>query len=301
MIDDLLNKLSSQEKKTLDKNIFAPFIKGGSQILIRMNNIIYKLKTKKFKRDGFGVFKATDSNNARFVRDAEPYEVDEYLQLLPKVDFILTFKLGRWLAYPFNAIAFKQRFKVEPKLFSVLMVDNAEMLDPVTARFDGSNFWFESIKFGGDVERKEKLRERIEDGSYTIPESLKSGLTPEENVVFKHTSEFHKQASMSDLERRLHGELGKYNAQMDKYVERGDNVSVQWKDKQTNAKYTSVFSKSNLAVVTAGICLSGGDTTFDIQSLVGVCRQADGNGATVHIGDGGMADDRYWDMYGGER
>ena len=137
----------------------------------------------------------------------------------------------------------------------------------------GSNFWFETIKFGADVERKEKLRERIESQSYAIPKDLESGLTPEERIAFGFASQFHKQATMSNLEKRLHGELGKYGASMSKYVERGENVSVQWKDEYTGSTYTTVLKKDSLDVVTAGICLSGGDKRFDLQSLVGVVRE----------------------------
>lgn len=298
MIDELLNKLSSEEKEALSQDIFAPYVRGGSQILIRINGIIYKLKTPRFKKDGFGIFRAVGANHARLIREAEPYEVDEYLQLLKKVELILVYKLGRWLAYPANQNSFKQRFGVEPKLMSVLAVDNAEMLDTVIARFDGSNFWFESLKFGGDVERKEKLRERLDQQIYSITKTVESGLTPEELEAFKFAVQFHKEAHMSDLEKRLNNELGKYGAKVDKFVERGENVSVQWKDGRDGATYTSVLRQDNLAVVTAGICLSGGDRVFDLQSLVGVTRQARNRGHIVHVGDGGMEDERYWEMYG---
>lgn len=298
MIDELLNKLSSQEKSALGNEIFAPYVKGGSKILIRINKIIYKLKTPKFKKDGFGVFKAFGANHAKLVRSAEPYEIDEYLQLLPKADFVLVYKVGRWLAYPVNESSFKHRFKAEPKLLNILAVDNVELLDTITARFDGTNFWFDSLKFGGDVEKKEGLRKRIEEQSYTVTKNVSSGLTPEELTAFKYACQFHREATMSDLEKRLNNELGKFGAKVDKFTERGDNVSVQWKDGQTNSKYTSVFKKDNLDVVTAGICLSGGDKVFDLQSLVGVVRQAQNRGGVVHVGDGGMEDERYWDMYG---
>lgn len=298
MINDLLNKLSAQEKEFLEQDIFAPYIRGGSNIIVRLNGVVYKLKTSKFKKDGFGIFRATNANNARFVRDAEIYEKDEYLGLLPKVELILVYNVGRWLAYPSHTNSFKHRFGIEPKLTSVLCADNVEIMDSVEARFDGRNFWFDSIKFGGDVEKVERLRERLQKQNYSITAEISSGLTPEEHSAFKYAVQFHKEAHMTSLERKLHNELGKYGAGLDGFTERGENVSVQWKDKRTGGKYTSVLNKDNLSVVTAGICLSGGDRVFDLQSLVGVCRQANNIHATVHVGDGGMEDDRYWEMYG---
>lgn len=299
MIDELLNKLAAQEKEFLDKEIFAPYIKGGAQIMLRIDKIIYKLKTKKFKKDGFGVFKATDANNARLVRDAERYEVDDYLCLLPKVDFILVAKAGRWLAFPANSNSFEQRFKVKPQLMPILVADNIEVMDAVEARFDGANFWFDSIKFSGDIDRQEKLRDRLEKQNYSITSEIKSGLTPEENIAFTYAVGFHKEANKSNLEKKLESEFDKTGALLNKLIERGENVEVQWSDKKTKSKYTSILKKADLSVVTAGICLSGGDQRFDLQSLVTVCRQGEGRGHTVHVGRGGMSERSYWDTYGG--
>ena len=298
MIDELLNKLASQEKDFLNQRIFAPYTKGGSQIVVRMNNVLYKLKTPKFKNDGFGVFKAKDANNAKKTREAELYEVTDYLQLLPKVDFILVAKIGRWLGYPANAHSFKQRFKVEPSLVQILVADNVEIMDSVEARFDGANFWFECPKFGGDIERKEALRDRLEKQNYSITSNLTSGLTPEEAKAFKYAVQFHKEANKSNLEKRLEEEFYRTGAVLDKFIERGENVEVQWRDKNSKKKYTSVLNQNDLSVVTAGICLSGGDSKFDLQSLVTVCREGNSRGHVVHVGRGGMSERNYWDTYG---
>ena len=297
-INDLLNKLSAQEKDFLDQDIFAPYVKGGAQIVLRINKVVYKLKTRKFKRDGFGVFRATDASNARLVREAESYEIEDYLHLLQKVDFILVSKLSRWLAYPASGHSFKQQFKTNPALTQVLVVDNVELMDTIEARFDGANFWFDCVKFGGDIERKENLRNRLENQNYSITKEIKSGLTPEENIAFKFAVAFHQEANKSELEKRLEQEFHKTGALMSKFVERGDTVEVQWSDKKTSGKYTSVLKKGDLSVITAGICLSGGDKRFDLQSLVTVCRQGQGRGHVNHVGHGGMSEHGYWDMYG---
>jgi len=297
MINDLLNKLSAQEKEFLKQDIFSPYIKGGANIIVRLNGVIYRLKTQKFKKDGFGVFRATDANTAKFVRDAEPYEKDEYLGLLPKVELVLVYNVGRWLAYPSHTNSFKHRFGVEPRLTSVLCADNVEIMDSVEARFDGGNFWFDSIKFGSDVEKIEKLRDRLDKQNYSITDEVSSGLTPEERKAFEYAVQFHKEAHMTDIEKRLHNELDKYGAKLDGFTERGDNVSVKWRDSKTNSTYTSVLDKENLNVVVAGICLSGGDKVFDLQSLVGVCRQARNRGHVVHIGQGGMSERDYWSIH----
>jgi hypothetical protein len=218
--------------------------------------------------------------------------------MLPRVDVILISKVNeRWLAYPFNKQSFEHRFKVSAKPFHVLVADNVESLDAATVRFDGAHFWFDSIKFTENMDKMVMLRDRVNEGNYTLPKD-QVGLTPEELVAFKMVASFHKQANMSSLEQRLQNELGRYDASMEKFVERGENVEVQWKDSVTNRKYKSVFKSDDLSVVTAGICLSGGDKKFDLQSLVGVVRQGEGRYGVNHVGRGGMDEDRYWEMYG---
>lgn len=296
MIDKILDKLSLQEKNFLSKEIFAPYVNGGNKIRVRIDGVVYQLKAPKFKKDGFGVFKAINSNKVKFVREAESFEIDQYLQLLPRVDAILIFKSNRWLATPSNKSDFKKRFGRDG-LFSVLVADNVEILDTVQVRFDGSCFWFDSAKIIKDMDKREDLRQRIIKGNYSMTKELKYGLSPEEDEAFNLACQFHKEANMSDLEKRLTNEFGRYDATMERFVERGSNVEVQWRDNISHQAITSVFNKEDLSVVTAGICLSGGDKKFDLQSMVGVFREASNSNAIVHVGAGGMDDSRYWDMY----
>lgn len=297
-IDSLINKLATQEKDFLSKKIFSPYVAGGSVIQVRLNGVVYKFKTAKKKRDGFGVFKATDANNARLVRQAEQHEIAEYLNLLPRLDVILIYKLNRWLAYPANKQSFEARFKTPAKPFNILMGDGVEPLDTASVRFDGQHFWFDSARFTDTAEQRMKMRERLEAGNYVLPAD-QSLLSPEELSAFKIAVECYKTANMSDLERRLTGELGRYDATMEKFVERGDKVEVRWKDNLTGTKLTSVFRTNDLSVITAGICLSGGDKTFDLQSLVGVARRGRNEGIT-YVGAGGMSVREYEEMYGGD-
>lgn len=297
MINDLLNKLAKQERDFLNEDIFAPYVKGGSCIRVKINGVVYQLKTPKLKKDGFGVFRAKDPNNAKLNRDAESYEISSYLEILPKVGVILVAKINdRWLAYPVNGTSFKQRFGVEPKLFSVLVADNVEILDTALARFDGANFWFDSATFTDGADRRLALRESIQAFNYGLPNQ--HGLSPEEVEAFKLAAAFHKEANVPPIERRLNDELNKAGATMDKYIERGKNIEVQWRDTLTKKTYTSVLKADDLSIVTAGICLSGGDKKFDMQSLVGVVREGEARHGVTHIGRGGMETGRYWEMYG---
>jgi hypothetical protein len=53
----------------------------------------------------------------------------------------------------------------------------------------------------------------------------------------------------------------------------GDQWMVEWSI-EGSGRYTSYIAKSDLTVIDSGICLSGEDCLFDLQSLVGVMRSA---------------------------
>jgi hypothetical protein len=77
-------------------------------------------------------------------------------------------------------------------------------------------------------------------------------------------------------------------------MERPDVYTVTYE--VDGQRHVSAVSKKDLSVHLDGICLSGEDENFDLQSLVGVIREAQGGGGFVRVGreNQGMEEEQYW-------
>ena len=61
---------------------------------------------------------------------------------------------------------------------------------------------------------------------------------------------------------------------MREFRDRQDHWVVEWTTAD-GQRHTSAISKSDLTVISSGICLSGRDRDFDLHSLVGVIENRD--------------------------
>jgi hypothetical protein len=286
-VHDLLNRLAAAEDRFLQSDFLAPALRGGV-VHVRIAGVICRLATEA-DFEGWGVFRPTGPAAARLLRPATLAERRRYLELLPRRLLILCQQERRsWLAWPAH-------HGPESAPVTVRLVEDLERFETVAARFDGVQCWFEGADERGDPAAAAYLRESLR--KMTPPEEVRRpGLTAGQRAAYALAHELRRQAERDRTEDRLRAALAHAGADLGGYLEREDGFRVEFQ--VDGRRHISVVGKRDLSVQLAGICLSGEDHHFDLQSLVGVLREADNEGV-LRIGadNEGMDEEQYWRVH----
>jgi len=304
-IHELLNKLQAAEQAFAGTEFLAPIVGPGqvsARVRVRIAGVACQLAITQGLPEGFrgwAVFRALSTSEAAFVRGASLGEVAAYLGLFPAVRLVLCESGGRrWLAFP--AHMGDRRFQIQGLATLWLPEEGLRRFETVIARFDGALFWYERRDPSRDPALASYLRDQLarldEDGLPVEPETLrKRGLSAEERAAYWLVRGRILEAERDRIEVRLREALAHAGATLREYSERGDAYVVRYSvDGRT---FTSTIRQDDLTVMTAGICLAGGDRHFDLASLVGVLREAGSQGQMVWVGGAQLPEEEYWAIH----
>lgn len=274
-IHDLINQVAAGEAALQKTEFLSPCVRGG-QVRAKVGGLVYTFASHPSNFEGWGIFKPQNTKTACLVEAAPFPMVAQYLQLLKPMRVRLVARLRRqtWLVYPANESDALQRFGyVKP--FLVHLVTEGAQFEQVIARADGGVWWFEELDRRDDPAHAEKLKEAL--GQVVLPEKIQiPGLTPEMRTAYALATQrekaFHPQRQRLRGERKLRQALSLGGGQLQNFRDQGDFWLVEWTT-TTGEHHTSAIAKSDLTVISSGICLSGQDRNFDLQSLVGVIER----------------------------
>lgn len=268
-IRKLLNQIASAEAQLQSTQFLAPCVKGG-KVRTRVTGMIYTFTPKPQKFEGWGIFQAVDGQTATLIEAADLPQIAAYLRHLPVIRLRLAYRLQNqtWLAYPANEADMRQRFKAV-KPVPVHLVTEGVAFEQILTRWNGNSCWFEEIDRRDDPAIAETLQCNLK--QLTPVEELHfKGITPEMRslygLVTQRTEGF---AQPQQDEKRLRKALKLGGGELHQFQDRGDYWTVDWTTSD-GVRHTSAIAKDDLTVVSSGICLSGRDRDFDLQSLVGV-------------------------------
>lgn len=275
---DLLAKTIAKELDLRSKEFLAPYTEHCKTAVVKMDGVNYKFRIVGFQGSGFGVFAPIDPTCARFARDGDFAQVQQYLELLPQVHMILVCEtdLG-WCGYPFNIESAQKKLGVDCEII-IRNISDVERFDVVSVRCDGTSFWYHEPFAGADPVKANELREcfamRTKPLQMAVRRNRMKGVTPEEKKAFEMALDSWRTFQKQTTEGRVKELLARGGADLDNYVIRGNQIEITWQAKG-GAYYKSRVNKETLDVVSAGICLNSADNRFHLKDLPGIIRQGE--------------------------
>ena len=290
-INDVLRRLAKSEERLLRSDFLAPAV-PSARVAVRLGGVICRFRMERAFA-GWGVFRPSGPDTAALVRRATLAERQEYLERLPARRMILCCRQGHdWLGWP--AHHGDRRFGA-PALTRVRLADEAEQFAVIVTRFDGAQCWFDRPDERADPAAAAYLRRAWMEQA--APDSLhRRGLTLEERTALAAALQLRRQSESQRTEARLHQALAHGGGQLQGFREQDDCLRVEFA--VDGERHVSLVGKRDLTVQLAGICLSGEDRRFDLQSLVSVLREArteDVPRVGAEIGE--ISEDQYWRVH----
>ncbi|MCT7948400.1 hypothetical protein NG798_01215 [Ancylothrix sp. C2] len=300
-IQQIINQIAAEENQLLKTQFLAPCVLGG-QLRTKVAGMMYTFTPKPRNFEGWGIFQPASPKQAKLIEQASLPEIGEYLEKFTPIRLFLAHVLREqtnnvlreqtnnvlpqqtnnvlreqtWLAYPVNESDMQQRTGIL-KPVPVYLVSDGAAFETIIARWDGKNFWYEDTDRRAEIEPVEHLKNALK--NVISPKQIRfKGMTPEMRIVYElvaqKTPEFQAEFQQERDEKRLKEALKMGGGTLQEFRERPDYWLVEWTT-GTGERHSSAISKTDLTVISAGICLSGEDRKFDLQSLVGIVEYAD--------------------------
>jgi hypothetical protein len=266
-IRKLIDKLAVEEEDFLKSDFLAPVVRGGS-VCVRIRGIVCKFLPEDREFEGWGIFKPISLNKVRLQESARRPLVRQYLDQLTSVILIVADPAGppssAILAHPAgSAVQFEGPVPIR-------MMAGVERFRHIIARFDGFNFWYDRIHPGRNPAQAAYLRKSL-DQDWGIKKLNRPGLLPQEKKLYADLLKLERSRREAPDRRRIRLALDHAGASLASYAKHKKAYTVSFV--LDGQRHTSRIRAKDLTVLSAGICLSGQDKKFDLQSLVGVLRE----------------------------
>lgn len=264
---NIIKQLSEQQRVACI-NFIAPVFTDSKSVIVSVNGIRLSLKIDS-GQSGWGVFQSTNSKTADFIRQADLFEISDYLSMLPQHDFILMQRVNDdcWVAYPKNTDVFLKKYGT-PTPTLIYFVDNGAVFDEVRCGSAGQFFYVEHRNFCPEIQ--DYLSASIK--KIIQPSNLKlQGLTNSHKVVYNSIYEKLEEANpVKVAEKKINKVLNMVGGNLVRLSESSKtNYLVEWRDSR-GERVTTILNKDEARVQTAGYCLDGDDAKFDFQAIVGL-------------------------------
>jgi hypothetical protein len=270
-INDILDGLEAAERDFLTREVLAPMLPRRG-VIVRIAGIVCTLRVTGKRFTGWGVLQPETLKTAKLVRPATLAETAAYLKLFPSLRLIVVAREGyQWHALP--ASRGEKGFQLSGPVPVLLAEPGTQSFETIVARFDGHFFWYERRDNSRNPALAAFLRGSL-DARVPTEDLRRSGLSAEERAAYDWARRLVAAAERAGIAGRLAAALAHAGGRLIAFTERDDSYTVAYR--VGDERSVSTVRKSDLSVLTAGICLSGQDANFDLTSMVSVMREATG-------------------------
>lgn len=258
------NKLLAQESNFFSQEILAPVY--NCPILVKIAGVLVELQVSPANFIGWGIFNTSDKKTATLIREASLIEKKKYLDLFPNISFMIC-RIERDVVFGYLLNDNRFVFKTE---VPILLSDNIKLFDIVNGSFNGRHIFYAGHNRRISRAKSDRLIEALHNNTHPDIVEKYTDLSPGELFAYIIAYKNKLKDLMSEDEYRIRDAITRAGGDYVSFTKRNNNFMVTYEvDGQS---YTSTIG-NDLKVQTAGICLSGGDRNFDLQSLIGVVRE----------------------------
>lgn len=262
---NLLEKLAAEEDRFFNSEFLSPVLRGHP-IRVRIAGITVNFQAEPRDFQGWGIFRPVNQKRARFIQEPTMSQKQQYLNLYPRFSLIVC-RQDQVSGIP--AYQSDNRITINGQV-PISLPNEVRLFDTVDVRWDGENFWYDQHNAVRPLRVATTLRDLLAEEK--SPDKVDvPGMTAEERLAYAIAFDQEIEAKKDRKEERLRRALERGGALLRSYVERGNTYTVEFT--VGGERHRSVVDSETLQVTSAGICLSGGDRNFDLQSLVGVIRE----------------------------
>jgi len=260
-IDNLFHKVEKAEKEFLNSEFIAPVAKH-SKVSIRILGLVYEFIPTDPDFKGWAILKPLSSIHAKVIGNPSFLQISKYLKNFRKAHMILCEKRkNTW-------IGIDTQFDGQQK--PIRLTDGIQLFDEIVTRWDGANFWFEEKNLSADPSLAHYLRESLID-LVPLEKLRKSGLNPFHRKAYQWQLLLREEKIGEVTLDKIQEAVQRVGGSFKSYIERPNFYTVIFSIGER--EYTTAIEKNDFEIISAGICLSGEDRKFDLQSLVSVVQE----------------------------
>jgi len=259
-IKELFSKVETAEQDFYKTEFVSPVIRG-CKIRVRILGLVQEFKIMG-NFEGWAILKPCGESLACVVGSPNLLQIEEYLNQFPDVRVTLCERRkDGWYGFTHQGAGVDIR---------VLLADGVSLFDTVVVHYDPVNYWFAEMDRSINPSFAEYLRENLNKSILPAKLCIRCLITYQRKAytwqMFLRKRQV-KEVTLETIRRAVEHGTGKFLS----YIERQDSYVVTFS--LDGEEFRATIMKKGFEVVSAGICLSGGDRKFDLQSLTGVIKE----------------------------